>query len=613
MFVFFLFQLDLNKLRPENLFGAQVLERTPAALTIAYLIGIAILLAFLFASFIGNFYRPQFNFEIGLPKSVRKKLASTATNRSLRIWQTVFVLLAITVFGYHVYWTYWADEYNEQFQALSYKDLRYRRTTAANLRGWMFDRSGELEKAIAFYKKEPDGQIVRAYTLKQEMAHLLGTERGVPGLERTLYQKADDPMPETWEILTKVKEKDEGKRDVRITIDSDLQVFLRDVLKGQKGAIVVMDPQKGDILGMYSNPTFDIEKAQGIDEWLRLEGNSRDKPLVNRALGEYYVPGSTFKTFTMTAAFRAGRERSVFVATPEGFQPKGSGRPIRDYGGSCTRCGPLGINEAFQYSSNQYFSQLAISVGKKQISDLARLLGIKPVETPAEATKAGFFPDIWNTSNDKIANSIAPIQSTIVTGKTVSAYDVGLEGIGQGYAGQMTPFQMALVASVPANLQGKLMKPKIEYDRPPESYSQVVTPRQAAQMRQIMSLVPSAGTARGAFASVNAAGIKTGGKTGSAEKQAPVYDSKTGKLKTVTKKRRNKDGELVEYQSPVLYLRTDSWYVSIAPLDRPSIVIAVVVESGGGGSKTAAPIAARVVLKARELGLLSGIKGGTKK
>ncbi len=601
----FLLQFEWEKLKPEHLFGAQVLERTPAGLTIAYLIGIGILIILLVSTFIGNFNRAKFNFEIGIPKRVSRRLSITATNRSLRIWQAVFFILAFTVFGYHVYWTYYADAYNEQFQALSYKDLRYRRTTAANLRGWMFDRSGELEKALAYYEKDTNGDIVRAYSLKKEMAHLLGTERGTPGLERTLYKKKSDPMPEAWEVLTEVKEIDEGKRDVRVTIDRELQVYLAEKLNGRKGAIVVLNPQTGEVLGMYSNPTFDISSAQSIDEWLKLEGNGRDKPLLNRALREYYVPGSTFKTFTMIAAFRENKERSVFNAVPEGFKPRGSGRPIRDFGGGCSRCGPLAINEAYQYSSNQYFSQLAISIGRKGIAELARRSGMLPVETPAEATRAGFFPEIWNTSDDRIANSIAPRQSTIVTGKNVTDYDIGLEGIGQGYSGQVTPFQMALIASIPANMQGRLMKPRIEFDRPSEAFSQVVTPLQAARMRQIMSLVPLSGTARGAFARVNAAGIRTGGKTGSAEKQAPVYDD-NGKLKTVTKKRRNASGELEEYQAPVMYLRTDSWYVSVAPIERPQLVIAVVVESGGTGGRIAAPMAADIVLKARSLGLLGG-------
>ena len=178
--------------------------------------------------------------------------------------------------------------------------------------------------------------------------------------------------------------------------------------------------------------------------------------------------------------------------------------------------------------------------------------------------------------------------------------------MGQGYAGQMTPFQMALIASAPANLNGNLMKPKIEYNQPPQVYSPVISPQQAEQIREIMALVTegSGGTATRVFGNVRAAGIRSGGKTGTAEKLAPVYDEKTGKLKTVKKKRRNEAGELVEYDAPVMQERTDSWYISIAPLEKPTLAIAVVVEAGGYGATAAAPIAANVILKARDLGLL---------
>jgi cell division protein FtsI/penicillin-binding protein 2 len=99
-------------------------------------------------------------------------------------------------------------------------------------------------------------------------------------------------------------------------------------------------------------------------------------------------------------------------------------------------------------------------------------------------------------------------------------------------------------------------------------------------------------------------GIRAGGKTGTAEKQAPVYDEKTGKLKTVKQRRRNSQGQIVEVDVPLMYERTDSWFITIAPLEQPQVAIAVVVEGGGYGATTAAPIAANVILKARELGLL---------
>jgi hypothetical protein len=605
----FFLQFDWGKLRPENLFGGQILERTPAGLSIVYLVGLAVLIVFLLLSFLSNFRRPKFAFEQDLPKEVKRKLTTTLANRSLRIWQFVFVFLALFVYGFHVYWTYFADENNEQFQALSYKDLRNRRTNAARLRGWMLDRSGKLGSAVAYYKLDPSGDINRAFSLEREMAHLLGTERGTPGLERTLYRQEADATPEAWEVLTTIRRKEDEQRDVKITIDRDLQAFLAEQLKDKKGAVVVLNPQNGDVLAMYSNPSFNLSEAQTLEDYLKLEGDKRNKPFLNRATREYYVPGSTFKTFTMTAAFRAGKQNATFTSTPGGFVPFRGSRSITDANGGCEPpfgCTTLNIMQAFEASSNQYFAQMAVELGKERIRETAGAFSILAVETPEDALRAGFFPNIWNASNDRLKNALAPQQSTIVTGKEISAYDVGLEGMGQGYAGQMTPFQMALIAAAPANMEGKLMKPKIELDLPPQMFSQVLSPQQAAQVREIMAQVTegSGGTATRVFANVREAGIRTGGKTGTAEKQAPVYDEKTGKLKTIKKKRRNDKGELVEYDAPVMYERTDSWYISIAPLERPQLAIAVVVEGGGFGATIAAPIAARVIMKARDLGLL---------
>ena len=612
-----LLQIDWNKLRPEAIFGGQVLERTPAGLTIVYIIGVGVLIGFLVLTFYDNFKRPKFLYELDLPREVKKRLTQTIANRSIRVWQVVFVCLAFAVFGFQVYWTYFADESNEQFQALAYKDMRNRRTTAANLRGWMLDRNGTLGGALAYYKLNSDGDIVRAFSLEKEMAHMLGTERGTPGLERTLYKRVADPAPEAWEVLTRIKRPEDEQKDVKVTIDRDLQAYIASQLDGKKGAIVVLNPQSGDILAMFSNPTFSLEEAQDLDGYLKLEGNKRDKPLLNRATREFYVPGSTFKTFTMISAFRAGKQDSMFPSYPGGFKPTPNSRPIVDatqklapdgsVSGVCDGgCEEKNIQFAYQVSSNQYFSQLAISLGRERLRETAQLVGINPVDTPEEALLQKFFPNVLNTSNPSIAGSIAPQQSTIVTGKDISLYDLGIQGMGQGYAGQMTPMQMAMIASIPANMEGKLMKPRIELDQPPQAFSQVLSPQQAAQIRMIMSTVTEepGGTGTVISAKLAGTGIRTGGKTGTAEKQAPLYDEKTGKLKTEKRRRRGADGKWEEYQVPVMYERTDSWFITIAPLERPTLAIAVVVEGGGYGARTAAPIAASVILKARELGLL---------
>ncbi|MCV4725310.1 penicillin-binding transpeptidase domain-containing protein, partial [Escherichia coli] len=93
-------------------------------------------------------------------------------------------------------------------------------------------------------------------------------------------------------------------------------------------------------------------------------------------------------------------------------------------------------------------------------------------------------------------------------------FDLGLEGMGQGFAGQMTPFQLALIASAPANLEGKLMKLRIEANQPPQVFSQVLTPQQALQIRQIMSTVTEepGGTGTVISAKLAGTGIRTGGK-----------------------------------------------------------------------------------------------------
>ena len=613
----FLFAIDWNKLRPEAIFGGQVLERTPAGLSLLYIIGVGVLIGFLILTFIDNFRRPKFLFEYDLPYEVKRRLTQTLANRSIRIWQVVFVILAFSVLGFQVYWTYIADDSNEEFQALAYKDLRGRRTTAASLRGWMLDRSGKLGEALAYYKVDADGDIVRSFGLETEMAHLLGTERGTPGLERTLYKRNTDPAPESWEVLTRIKRAEDEQKDVRTTIDRDLQTFIAKQLEGKKGAIVVLNPQTGDVLAIYSNPSFNISDAQDLDGYLKLEGNKRDKPLLNRATREFYAPGSTFKTFTMISAFRAGKQNLVFPSYAEGFRPTRNSRPIVDatqklqpdgtVTGACDGgCQEKNITFAYKVSSNQYFAQLALALGRERLRETAAQVSIGAADQPEDALMQRFFPNIFNTSNAAIASALAPQQSMIVTGKDISAYDLGLEGMGQGYAGQITPLQMALIASVPANMEGKLMKLRIEADQPPQPFSQVLSPAQAAAIRSIMSTVTEepGGTGTVISSKLAGTGIRTGGKTGTAEKEAPLYDEKTGKLRTVTKKRRDKDGKLVEYEAPVLYQRTDSWFITIAPLERPQVAIAVVVEGGGFGARTAAPIAANVILKARELGLL---------
>ncbi len=606
--------IDIGKFLTEKVFGGQVLERTPAGLSIVYLIGVGILLLFLIATLIENIWRPRFLFEKELPAAVNKKLAQTVTNRSLFVWLGVFTILAGTTFGFHVYWTRYAEDSEGQMKALSYKDLRNRRTNAASLRGWMLDRTGKLDSALAYYKINKEGELTREFPLDKEMAHILGTERGTPGLERTLYQREADPMPEAWEILTKFKKPEPENKDVRVTLHKELQQYVAKRLEGKKGGVVVLDPQTGDVLAMYSNPAYTLAQAESLEGYLKLEGDKANNPLLNRATREFYIPGSTFKTFTMISSFRAGRQNETFPGrpAPECYTPFRGSRPICDAGGSCHACSEnVPLREAFKISSNQYFSQLANALGHQRMGETAAALGIMPVNTSEEAFTQGFFADIWNASNKRIANSLAPARSTLVNGEKMTLYESGVVGMGQGGAGQMTPFQMALIASAAANLEGKLMKPRIEADIQPQMFSQVLTPQAARAVREIMSTVTEepGGTAAVVRSKLSGTGITTGGKTGTADKDGVQVYNADGTRKMETQRRRNAAGEMVEVQVPVKRTRWDGWFLAIAPVDNPRLAIAVVVEDIGGsayGGTTAAPIAADVILKAMQLGLLGG-------
>lgn len=589
---------------------AQVPERTPALLTLIYLGGLLLVVLLLLFSLFRNRRRgvsvpaavPE-----DLPTEVRRRLGSTSTNRGLRALRWIFVLLSFSVFGAHIYWTRYAPESNEKFQELGYKDLRNRRLSESTLRGWLLDRSGKLENALALYRRDSSGNIYRDYPMDKAMAHLFGTDLGDPGLERALFGVQSGALPEALEVVRGKTVEFTGNKDVRLTIDHDLQQAAVDQLKGKHGAVVVLNPQTGEVLALYSEPSYSLKEINDERTWIKLEANQRDRPLVSRALGAYYIPGSTFKTVTMTAAFLAGEQDTEFTCSGGGYYAAPGANVIFDDGGAGEVHGRIGIDTAYEVSCNQYFAQMGVKLGAERLKVAAQLLGIGTYDSPAEALRGRKEPEIWNASTDAVKRALAPREATIVTGK-VTRYDLALIGYGQGYAGQMTPFQMALAASAIANVDGKLMKPKIEFDRPPEMFKQVMKPQQAATMRGIMGLVTGgpSGTARGVFAPVKAAGINTGGKTGTAQKTEPLYDPKTGAPKTRHRVEKDNKGNIIrEYEETIMdeeHPRIDAWFLCIAPLERPQLAIAVIVEGGGYGSKSAAPIAAALVMKAKDLG-----------
>src|ERR1051325_4948513 len=599
--------------------NAVPLEKQPAMLSLIYMVGLGLMILLLLISLLRNRRTRSALAAVApadLPDEVRQRLGSTTTNRGLRALRWLYVLLALAVFSAHIYWARYAAEQNDRFQELSYKDLRNRRLSESTLRGWILDRSGSLDRALALYQRQGNGEIERYYPLDKEMAHLFGSDRGDPGLERSLFGVQSGSVPEALQIVRGESVVQRANQDVRLTIDRDLQKAVAEELKGKHGAVVILNPQTGEVLAIYSEPSYSLKEVQeNEDAWIRMEANKRDSPLVSRALGAYYIPGSTFKTMMMIAAHRAGMQDSKFTCSGVGYVAMPGAKPIFDDGGPGEVHGNIGIDVAYEVSCNQYFAQMAVKLGPEKIKEAAKLVGIGAYDTPAETLRGRREPEIWNASTDAIKRALAPREATMVAGplgNKFNKFDLALAGYGQGYAGQMTPFQMALLASTIANLKGQLMKRKMEMGRPPEVFNQVVTPQLAQQMRDIMSLVTQGprGTARGVFGPVKAAGITSGGKTGTAQKVMPVYDPKTGEIKTRHKVEKDPKGNIIrEYDVIVTdeeHPRIDGWFLCIAPLENPQIAMAVIVEGGGYGSRSAAPIAAHLVMKAKELGLLGG-------
>src|SRR5919205_2043196 len=241
---------------PSPLPTPHVPERTPALFTLIYVGGFALVILLLLLGLVRNRRQAVAPIPEDLPKAVRKRLGSTSTNRGLKALRYLFVLLSIGLFSFHIYWAHYAAEQNEKFQELSYKDLRGRRLSESPWRGWIFDRSGRVDQPLAYYKRDSSGNIRREYPMDKALAHLFGSDRGDPGLERALFGVQSGALPEALDVVQGKAVEFKGNQDVRLTIDRSLQQAAVDQLKGKHGAAVILNPQTGEVLAIYSEPSY---------------------------------------------------------------------------------------------------------------------------------------------------------------------------------------------------------------------------------------------------------------------------------------------------------------------------------------------------------------------
>ncbi len=519
------------------------------------------------------------------------------TSGRLRYVRWAFALLVLTALGFHLYWGLFSAGplgVNQIYAGLKdRRDQRNRREVESSLRGWIYDRHHDPRRALAKYRYL-NGQIIRDYPLGPAAAHLVGygtLPRGDAWLERALTAQKPPQKERTWweKVVAFGSEDDRPPvgQDLVSTIDFDLQREAFAQLKDKRGAVVMLHPQTGEILALVSSPSFDPAHVEINERWNEMQSDIGRQPLLNRALSEYYLPGSTLKTITAAAAIESRLDNLTFTCRGEGWTPPGSGRPIRDDEGEAH--GSLNLTEAYTHSCNQYFAQLGVEVERQRMGDAAERFGLKVFANALDSIGSGRRYQLWNTENRVLSSVLAPLNSTFVSGRGVTKYDLALESIGQGYV-QLTPLQMAMVAAAVANRDGMVMRPTIEVGRKPEALSQAMSQQTAARMRQLMALVVQRGTASGAFGGLIRGRITAGGKTGTAQRQVNVIDPRTNKP-VVYRDARGREHFRKEF-------RIDSWFIGFAPVENPQIAFAVVIEGGGYGAKTSAPIAGNLLLKA---------------
>ena len=535
-----------------------------------------------------------------------KDFGPSETNRWLRGLRIAFVVLILSVFGFHSYWVFWADS-SDQFKKARRFDARNLRMAESGLKGWVLDRTGKLENALVRYRSDA-GVVSREYPLGAAAVHLTGYSDfifGAGGLEAA-YR---DWLTEPTSVINQLSSPNPIGKDLKVSIDSALQREAFNLLQstGKPSAIVVLLLPGNEVLAMASYPSFEPGSIQEETSWRKMSEQAEDyhtqplSPLVNRALGTlvtggaafYYRPGSTFKIFVAAAAIDLGITGEKFTCRSQGFTPDGAGRPINDYGGEVH--GSMNLQDAFRLSCNQYFAQLGLKIGKDRLANYARRLRFETVPSPEDTTPRWF--DLWQNPHarqDQFDYVFAPPSPKMDLSNGASKFDVALQSLGQGYD-DATVMQMALIAAAAASSDGSFVAPTFEPDAPPKVIGPFISPQSAAQLRLLMNSVVESGTAAGAFASAGGR-IPAAGKTGTADRDVYAYDRQGNPLID----RIDEDGRK-RYK---MIGSTDSWFAGFAPVDNPQIAFAVIVENGGQGAKAAAPIAARLVAKAASLDYL---------
>lgn len=337
---------------------------------------------------------------------------------------------------------------------------------------------------------------------------------------------------------------------VHTTIDPAAQSVANQMLAGQRGAVVALDPRTGAVLVMASSPGFNLNDVSGhFASILKIQGS----PLLNRAVQVGYPPGSTFKVITATAALESGRY------TPQSeFNDTGtviaSGHPLHNFGGE--KFGPNTLTFALTHSINTTFAKIGIALGAARLGSTMAAFGFGRAPT-VDLPDGMVVPSGRKNAQGQLLPSNQP-------GEDTARIAIGQEQLA------VTPLQNAMVAAAIAN-NGTIMTPylvqrvtdtggSVLMTHHPSVFSQATTPVVAAEVTAMMRDVVQEGTGTAAALS----GLDVAGKTGTAETSVNGVN--------------------------------DAWFIGFAPSTAARVAIAVVIENTPGqGGVVAAPIARSVM------------------
>ncbi len=354
-------------------------------------------------------------------------------------------------------------------------------------------------------------------------------------------------------------------KDLRLTVDLDIQTAAERAMEGKNGAMVAMDPHTGEILAMVSRPNFDPnEFAVRLSRayWNKIITDP-EHPLLNKAIQAQVAPGSTFKIIMSVAGLEEGVARTEHVSCGGGM----------DFYGHYYHCdkrhGAVDIDHAIPWSCDVFYYVLANRLGIDTIARYATALGLGQrtgIDLPEEAS--GTMPSsAWKMKT---------FHQAWYAGETISV------GIGQG-AVAATPIQMARAISGVAS-GGALKRPHVlSPDQIPASDREAFresfpgsgdrdVPLHPDNWQTITEGMAATTTTGTAYAS-HLEGVDFAGKTGTAQVMSHDALARTNKGKKT---------------------QPNSWFVGMAPRRNPDIVVAVLWENGDWGSN-AAKLAAQVV------------------